>query len=382
MEIGNKQIYRSIRVVLILFLCAILDSCSSDLVDHSFKDMDNRLVLGVSEDNLVLNQADAAEEINFFWTTGTNEGTNKSISYALELSIKDGKPNQSLEYLQGTRTYQFSLKTKTLNQILLETFNVLPGEEVEMTAKIQAFVGDEENTQQEDALHFMITPYQPVSETLYIIGSASPEGWSADNAIELIKTGEGTFMYKGILRPGEFKFITDLGSFLPSYNLGSDENTLFYRTTEEAPDDLMAVDKNSEYSIEVNLLDETFNIVEGEIAPPFSELWLVGDATESGWDVDNPAATFIQNDEDPFIFEYEGELNPGEMKIFAGPLGDFCGDWYRPLIDGQSLSNADAEQNSGCDKDNKWRVTEETAGKYKITVDTKDEEIIITSLND
>ena len=66
---------------------------------------------------------------------------------------------------------------------------------------------------------------------------------------------------------------------------------------------------------------------------------------------------------------------PVNSKIFAGPQGDFCGDWYRPFEDGQDLVDGEVNQNSGCEGDTKWLVTEDNAGRYKITLNTKDNTI-------
>ena len=69
---------------------------------------------------------------------------------------------------------------------------------------------------------FSVTAYKPLTSTLYLIGSATPGGWSADDATEMTRKDNGIFTWTGRLVAGEFKFITTLGSFLPSYNKGTD----------------------------------------------------------------------------------------------------------------------------------------------------------------
>ena len=88
-------------------------------------------------------------------------------------------------------------------------------------------------------LQFLLHHIKPVSKSLYIIGSATATGWDANAADSLTPdaTIPGEFHYSATLTPGEFKFITTKGSFLPSYNKGADSAHLFYRTEDAQPDD-------------------------------------------------------------------------------------------------------------------------------------------------
>ena len=123
------------------------------------------------------------------------------------------------------------------------------------------------------------------------------------------------------------------------------------------------------YKITVNLATENISIEEVAVTS-YSNLYIVGDATESGWDINNPKA-FTQSETDASIFTYEAKLSPGNFKIST-----FTGDW----CDGEWLNSAEANQailetsefiiTQGCDgPDNQWVVTEETQGRYTITVD-------------
>lgn len=367
--------------MVLLGTAAFSVSCDSDdLYDPSFENIDNELQLSISEESVALSEEDKSRELEFIWSTGTNYGTNQGIFYTLEIDLEENDFSFPLEYELGKETYDFSLRYGVLNDILQNTYGVEAGDSVDLTARITASVGGEEDMDQVDVVNFTATTYQPLTEELYLIGSASPNGWDANNPIEMTRQGdEAVFEYTGSLNEGEFKFITTLGEFLPSYNMGEDENSLFYRTSDDEPDDSFEITEAGVYNIEANLLDGTISVTTVD-DPPFSKLYIVGDGTESGWTVDDPAE-FEQNEEDPFIFEYEGTLSPGDMKIFAGPMGDWCGQWYRPLEAGQDITNTDVEQNSGCDVDNTWRITEETEGRYKITVNTRDESVEIEQVN-
>lgn len=59
--------------------------------------------------------------------------------------------------------------------------------------------------------------------------------------------------------------------------------------------------------------------------PPYADLYLVGDATDNGWD--NTRASPLQRDAtDPFIYNYTGYLNTGGIK-FLGYLNKWAPSW-------------------------------------------------------
>ena len=110
--------------------------------------------------------------------------------------------------------------------------------------------------------------------------------------------------------------------------------------------------------------------------PAFENLYIVGDASESGWNIGAPVA-LEQNETNPFLFTYNGVLNPGNLK-FSTYTGDWC--------DGQWINAAEADLpatgttgfivTNGCDgPDNQWVVTEETQGRYSLTVDLENETV-------
>src|SRR5690606_32320473 len=150
------------------------------------------------------------------------------------------------------------------------------------------------------------------------------------------------------------------------YNEGGSGEDLQWSITTE-----LGLEENYKIAVDLLNLEIKVEIVAAEaVDPPYTDLWIVGDATESGWNIDSPVA-LVQSAGDPFVFSYEGLLNPGNFKIFAGPLGDWCGEWYRPMTDNHALVNGEVNQNSGCDNDTRWIVDEDTKGRYKVVVNTK-----------
>lgn len=109
--------------------------------------------------------------------------------------------------------------------------------------------------------------------------------------------------------------------------------------------------------------------------PDYDKLYIVGDASPSGWNINSPEA-FTQSEEDPFIFTYEADLNPGNFKISTF-TGDWCdGDWINASQASAPLTATDFIVTQACDgPDNQWLVTEDTKGRYKITIDLASESI-------
>ncbi|MFD2519237.1 PKD domain-containing protein [Salinimicrobium flavum] len=117
--------------------------------------------------------------------------------------------------------------------------------------------------------------------------------------------------------------------------------------------------------------------------PEFSNIYIVGDASESGWNIGSPAA-FTQSDSNPFIFVYEGVLKTGNLKFSTFTGETFCdGQWINaPEADISTEGTTGFMVTNGCDgPDNKWTVTDETKGRYIITIDLEQETVKFEKLN-
>lgn len=112
-------------------------------------------------------------------------------------------------------------------------------------------------------------------------------------------------------------------------------------------------------------------IIEGNLPIKTSTLYMVGDATPNGWSIDDP--TPLQpSDEDPLVFEWEGALNAGEMKLCL-VTGSWDAGFIRPLENGREIGSSDINEEEfqmhAGDPDEKWRVAE--AGNYHLTFDLR-----------
>ena len=378
----KNNFIKTLSILSVLFFALMSTSCEESL--DGIKINDNELTLTVSSSDLVLQELKQNENLTFNWTTGTNYGTDSSISYKLQIDKADNDFANALEYDLGTNKFSQSISIKNLNYILLNTFGVSPGEAQDFEAKVIATVAGSETEPQVSTVDFSLTPYLPVTTTLFLVGDASPNGWDIANAIEMTPStsNPGVFVYQGSLSTGSFKLpVNRNGCWCQDfYTRDATDATKIVHNIAGSGDDLKwEITQGGQYKVTVNLFDLTISI-EAVSAPPFSNIYIVGDASPSGWNIDSPQA-FTQSSSNPFIFTYEAHLSAGSFKILAGSTGNWCGEWYRPLTDGQALTLTDVEQNSGCNPDNKWTVSSSEVGRYKITLNTANNTISIQKVN-
>ncbi|MDE6332280.1 MAG: SusF/SusE family outer membrane protein, partial [Muribaculaceae bacterium] len=112
-------------------------------------------------------------------------------------------------------------------------------------------------------------------------------------------------------------------------------------------------------------------IIDGNLPIKTSTLYMVGNATPNGWNIDNPTE-LTASDDDPMIFVWEGNLNPGEMKLCL-TSGSWDAAFIRPLNNGEEIGKAEISaaefQMHAGDPDEKWKVTD--AGVYHLTFDLR-----------
>lgn len=112
-------------------------------------------------------------------------------------------------------------------------------------------------------------------------------------------------------------------------------------------------------------------VIEGKLPIKTSTLYMVGDATPAGWDINAPTP-FTPTEEDPLLFIYEGPLSTGELKCCL-VTGNWDMVFIHPMAQGQEIGRDGLDKEtfqmySGGD-DLKWKVTE--MGKYRLLFDLR-----------
>lgn len=260
----------------------------------------------------------------------------------------------------------------TLNKII----NIAAG--VAMISALSACEGEKDLV--------IITDNLPIkTNTLYMVGSATPNGWDINNptamtpseADPLVFDWEGTF-YTGeiklCLTPGSW----DVGFIRPlaaDTEIGKEEiKDQTFQMHAGDPDEKWKVTESGIYHVTFNLRNWTMSTTylgapaAEPVTPVETEaLYIVGSATPAGWNIDDP---FQLTKISKYVFQYEGKLTKGEMKAVC-KKGDWGAEFFRPAVGGTEISSAGVADEA-CAYDNKsddkkWNVTE--AGTYRLTFD-------------
>ena len=358
----KKYIYGFIGILLGGLL---LSACT----DQDYKQLDkglNQLTLTAAEkvDNLQeINHASNAITLN--WTTGNNADTGNRIYYQLKLAkagTNFAEPYTALA--NGSQVYTWSINEENINNLILDKFGGTAGQPTSIDARISAIVNGVDQAQT-DSLTFQMTPYKAVTTTLYLIGDATPNGWSADNATAMTRTENGLFTWEGTLKSGNLKFITTLGQFLPSYNKNENDSIVLH-TRDDQPDGKWQITVDHYYKVTANLLtgQVTFTQEEGN-KPAFDYLYFVGDMTS--WNFVNMPHDPLDN----FLFRYGHYFDQGGNFKF----GTSENSWeymYKPTQENAPYNETSMQLVSGFTPDNKWELKDSETGKaYKICVDIR-----------
>lgn len=233
---------------------------------------------------------------------------------------------------------------------------------------------------------FLAEPEAPskepiLAENVFMVGDATPAGWNIDAPTQLTRQSQYIFIYEGTLAAGEMKAYTQSGDWgapaiRPTFGgckIGRSgvESADFIYTT--GPDDKWQIEEAGQYRLTFDLEHYTLAAEYlGEIpaqtnTPIEAEaVYIVGDATPNGWSIDAPTQLTKQSQ---YIFVYEGELVPGELKACT-QTGDWGVPFIRPTFGGCKISLSgveNAEFTFTANPDDKWQVTE--AGQYRLTFD-------------
>ncbi|MFH0758430.1 MAG: SusF/SusE family outer membrane protein [Bacteroidota bacterium] len=323
--------------------------------------------LSVSDTLIILNQKVAGSTaLSFSWTRGSNGGTGSSISYTLEIDQAGNNFSTSLISHKGKGVFEENYTVKSLNELIVESWGIEAGSGVILEARIIAHITDE-NVEDDisDVITISVTTYKPVSSTLFFMGNAAPNGWDASKATPMTADPDDptTFTFQGDLNPGQLKFITMLGTFLPSYQKGEDENSLLYRTDDSQPNVNFEIAEKGKYNITMNLVDLTISI-ELVTGPGYDVLYIFGSANPEGPDIEN-ALEMMPNPDNLFKFNFDGVLSPGVFKIAVNKDADLGQDMFMRDPDDSSKVYL---HTGGDPDDSNWEVYEENLHSLELNL--------------
>lgn len=221
------------------------------------------------------------------------------------------------------------------------------------------------------------------TDALYMVGDATPGGWNIDAPTPLEKMSDYVFEYEGPLTAGELKACTTAGSWDVKFMRPASDGTVIDKSGitdgefvyTASPDHKWRVTDPGIYNLSFNLKDYTITarFLEETVidkTPIESEtLYMIGDATPGGWSMDEPTA-FARDNDNRYLFSWQGELVEGNMKACLQPDPTFSCPFLRPSVPGVEISEAGVAADDfvyTTNPDDQWRVTR--AGEYIITFD-------------
>lgn len=360
-----KTIYHILFSLLFVFAFVGCDKDDDKVIER------NQLKLEVSSQSVTLDQDNPDDEIlTFSWNEATSLGPEYTFDYLFQIDIANNDFQTATDAVTLEGNGSMSYTSSQLYDLIVEKWGRTAGEPVSIEARVAARVNGPKFQYPEIAyVTTQVTTYVPRSQALYITGSASPGGTDLNNAEKMTELSNGRlYNWKGQLTAGGFKFITTPGQALPSYNKGADNSSLVKRESESDPDDYFQISDPGLYYIYISLKDMTISYKK----LLYENLYLVGNATAAGWDLDKLIAMTPDN-LNPNIFTYQGALQEGELKILA--QREFNGTTFKPLDETGSIESTGVQVTPGEQPDYKWKISADQAGLYKITLDTEKMEI-------
>jgi len=220
-------------------------------------------------------------------------------------------------------------------------------------------------------------------DSVFIVGDATPIGWSIDKAIELRVNPDNAnqFFYDGPLYAGEFKFPANRNTDWEQDMYMNDTANAghFYHHIGGADDDVkwkIEEGEESRYHMVLDFSDLSILIDKIDTPPAPDSLFMVGDATPNGWDIAN-ATELTKDPDNSEQFIYEGPLTPGDFKFPVNRKTDWSQDMYMPdtLIEGSFYHHI-----GGAADDYKWTIGADEGGTYEVILDFKTLAISIKKL--
>lgn len=363
-----KRIYIALAALMLIMV-----GCRENFTELD-KGTKGPLALTLKTDaSLVLDEHNHAKDgLSLEWTTGTNNKTGNAILYTLQMAKAEDAYENGITLLEDAKhIYTYAISVEDFNTIVRDSFKVNVGEATNFKFRVNAHGIGFDNQLAE--VEQTVTAYQPVTSVLYLIGDATPGGWSLEALTPMERSDNGIFTWSGHLGVGNFKMVPEK-NFLPSYNKGATETTIVYRGSDGDPDEQWTIANAGDYTVKVNLLDLVIEIKEGAVLRPrWNQLFLIGNETDwNFWEM-------VPDPLDPFLFRLGWNfVKGGEFKF-----GTESGNWANNLK--ATSDNAPYTQQSmmyvpGFDPDMKWNLLDTELGAYKICVDIRDgnERMIMT----
>ena len=321
-----------------MILLCVAFSCQSHDIDENVPD--DVLTLKVSKDTVVLNIADAEETaVTFSWSTGSNYGTGKAITYTFNMALEDKDYDEEGKVDFGKHQYSVSYTVEEFNSLVLK-LSSLPSTDTEVRCKaiVTACVPEEEMLQTSE-VSFVVKTYRPLPEQMCIRGTAL----AGEGNVEMMSLDNSVFVWQGNLNVGDISVYNDECGVVLS----------------------QSIDKDGRYTVMADMMKEQLSL------NPVDTVYFL--CEEDGWE-------FVPMEvRTAGVYSIVTEIKGGQFKF-----GTIPGLWHYMYVSA-TVDNAPWDSQDAIFKDyltseddKKWFVWNSEEVPYEIVLDTRSEDEILT----
>lgn len=366
-----------------LCLLVTMASCNEEMEFYTLETPPDQMFLKASTQDLALSKASEDEvAVTFTWGEAAKRGEEGAVAtYSFRLYMADMHSNVTELYQipDGQRSFQFT--HRELND-LLASWSITPGDKVTLEAEVIAQINSSVHYLKPELskVQFNVTGYINSLPAVYLVTIAQ-DGSRATQRIAEKQVGSCIYHATVNWESCSYFFTTDEESDYPCYMKGEAGDNSLQMVSEEGVGEMLENTLEGTYTLVVDLNELDVNSYRIYDLPS-DGIWIVGDATDIGWDWGKMQSEgkFQNNDlRHPEQWTYTGTFYKGkEFKLSVEPqAGTFAGKFFfAPVANADPQKNHELkparDQSEGGDL--KWVTTCEQ-GLYKLVVDLHKMEI-------
>lgn len=321
-------------LLLITFGIGLVTSCTKEPAEPVLN-MDQTNAASISNpangSQLILTEENQNDTLTFTWTDAAYDLTDlETTKYLLQMA-KSGTNFETPTELTSTDETSYETTFGIINAKLLIAGDPA-GVAVNYEFRVVSYINN--STEYTNAYStpntVEIVPFEKVLviSPIYLLGSATSVGWDSEAALEFTYLEEGKFAIIDLLTPvadAFMKILSDRGAWAPQWGTDdtgtSEAGPLVYRPNEDIDDPagIPGPEVEGDYYIMVDTANLTY-----EISKTSATLFLVGDASDAGWDNANGIA-FTK--ESPGIFSLVTNLKAEGGLKFLELSGEWAPQW-------------------------------------------------------
>ncbi|KVV13754.1 SusE domain-containing protein [Flavobacterium sp. TAB 87] len=322
---------KNIHKILIAFVSILAVSCSADDVENRpviEKGTTPEFVAPETDKQFVLVEENATNPAERFVWSAATYSDNVVVDYTLLMDVAGGDFTAPQTLATASNSTQASVSVKNLNQAAIE-LGAVPGEAKQFDLKVMSSVSGGVPMVSAVPLTISINTYSGLIAyeftDWYFVGDATVSGWDNNKGNQpLFRSGTNPkeYMYTGFFKKGEFKVISNPGSWTPMLGKADGVKMAPRNTDADADPANFAIPTDGYYTFKMNTETLAYTLVafDAAAAQSYATVGLIGSSTAKGWD---GSTAMTQSTFNSHIWTLGvTALNDGEAKFRANDAWD------------------------------------------------------------